>query len=93
MFWLIVGALLFQMKMVAVGPVLNFWIYIWSDTMAAKKKLEESDIINATYFNISSVNSLILETFPQLLIQCINSSLVSTWSTIGAVSIVMSGVY
>jgi hypothetical protein len=90
-FWLIVGALLFQMKMVAVGPVLNFWIYIWSDTIAAKKKLEENDIINATYFNISSVNSLILETFPQLLIQCINSSLVSNWSTIGAVSILMSG--
>ncbi len=92
-FWLMIGALLFQMKMVAVGPVLNFWIYIWSDNQVAKTKLEENHIINATYFNISSVNSLVLETVPQLLIQCINSSLVSNWSTIGAVSIAMSGMY
>jgi hypothetical protein len=75
-----VGAVLFQMKMVAVGPVLNFWIYVWSDNLVAKMKLEKKNIINATYFNISSVNSLILETVPQLLIQSINSSLVSTWS-------------
>jgi hypothetical protein len=47
---------------VAVGPVLNFWIYIWSDNQVAKQKLEEIRIINAsTYFkNISSVNSLVL---------------------------------
>ncbi len=78
--------------MIAVGPVLNFWIYIWSDNLAAKKKLKKTHVINATYFNISSLNSLILETFPQLLIQCINSSLMSNWSTIGAVSIAMSGI-
>jgi hypothetical protein len=86
-----VGGILFQMKMVAVGPVLNFWILIWSDNETAKKKLEENHVINLMYFNVSSVNSLILETLPQLLIQCINSSLVSNWSTIGAVSIAMSG--
>jgi ABC-type glycerol-3-phosphate transport system permease component len=93
MLWLMLGAILFQMKMVVVGPVFNFWIHIWSDNLAAKKKLEENQIVNLTYFNVASVNSLILETFPQLLIQCVNSSLVSTWSTIGAVSIAMSGAY
>jgi hypothetical protein len=89
--WLMVGALLFQMKMVAVGPVLNFWIFIWSDALAAKKKLDENHVINTRYFNLSSVNSLILETLPQLLIQIVNSSLVSNWSMIGAVSIAISG--
>jgi hypothetical protein len=91
-FWLMVGALLFQMKMIAVGPVLNFWVFIWSDNLLALKHFEEKQVINATYFNIASANSLILETLPQLLIQCVNSSLVSNWSTIGAVSIAMSGI-
>jgi hypothetical protein len=87
-----VGALLFQMKMIAVSPVLKFWIYVWCGNQSNKKYLEKNNIINTTYFNFSSAYSLILETFPQLMIQCVNSSLVSTWSTIGAVSIAMSGI-
>jgi hypothetical protein len=90
--WLIVGAILFQMKMIALSPVWNFWISIWSDNkLADNKNLEKNHIVNTAYFNVSSVSTLVLETFPQLIIQCINSSLVSTWSTIGAVSIAMSG--
>jgi hypothetical protein len=94
-FWLMVGALLFQMKIVAVVPVMNFWIYVWSDNESAKLQITENNkkAFNAKYYNVSSANSLVLETFPQLLIQCINSSLVSNWSIIGAVSIAVSGMY
>ncbi len=90
--WIFIGITLFQMKMIALVPVLKFWIFIWSDSSSAKKRIqkETQSVLNATYFNVASVNSLLLETFPQLLIQCINNSLVGTWSTIGKISVAIS---
>ncbi len=95
--WVFIGMLLFQTKMLAIGKVWNTYFYYLTQSDDFSKTVE----LDASVLNESLFYEFMLETVPQICIQCVNNSLtfngryssLSLFSLSISVFIAFNGVY
>ena len=76
--FIVVGYLLYSVKLLAIRPVRNFWVQLWTGT----DKFDIVEPVDLTILNESLYAELWVETIPQLILQCVNNTLMQSWSTI-----------
>lgn len=96
-FWLFLGIVLFQSKVIAVNSIWNEWFYIWSgDITISEKKVNEIDF---KLLHQSKLLEFTIESAPQLIIQTINNfhfeelGTVAIFSSSFSVFMICNGIY
>jgi len=84
--WFGVGLVLFQSKTLATRRAWNLWFYMWS----GDDEFHKSTQVDLAIFNGSMVAEFLLETLPQLCLQCANNALVNGWGAVAILSLVFS---
>ena len=84
--WLLFGCFLYVSKIFAINQVANLWYEVWSGS----KLYNKTQLINGRLLNESIYTEIFYETFPQLVIQLFNNSLLDRWSPLAIFSMVFS---
>lgn len=74
--WLLFGCFLYSTKVWSIGPVKNFWLRVWTGSDKFSTKL----VINPSILNESIYLEIVFETFPQLIIQIINNTMLGNFN-------------
>lgn len=84
--WLLYGMFLFSSKLIVIGKVEAFWLYVWSG-----KDFPELDMkIDQKYTNLLIYAEILFESFPQVILQISNNKLLNDWSPINLASAALS---
>lgn len=84
--WLLLGSYFYQTKILAIGSVWNFWFTKWSGT----NNFNITCDISIELLNESIFYEFVLESMPQLLLQCLNNEFNMKWNFITYLSIFFS---
>ena len=87
------------MKSLPIIGVYNMWLYLYSGVYnnsvvgyTKDNRLDANSIIDKTILNESIYSEILLESFPQMLIQIINNILMGgSWSAVSYISVLLSG--
>ena len=66
--WLAIGFFLFQTKLLAISKLWNLWFTVWTQS----DKFHKTVNIDVAIIHQSTLNQFLLETMPQLILQCTN---------------------
>lgn len=88
-FWLHVGMLLYQTKVIAIGSVWSAWCLLWTGTRKFSRPEHEVDLL---ILNECLFIEFAFESLPQIIIQSINNTLLNSWNNIELASCIMSAV-
>ena len=80
--WFVVGTVLYQTKVITIGPVWNLWFRVWSGNDLFDTNID----IDTRLFNKSLLSEFVLESLPQLIIQGYNNTLLDKWTLVGLIS-------
>jgi hypothetical protein len=91
--WFIVGIYLFQSKVICIGSIWNYWLGHWigDERFNELNLLQPDSHIDFAILNESLFSEFLFETFPQLLLQIINTSLVGGTNFAFIFSVALSG--
>jgi hypothetical protein len=81
--WLIIGTFLFQIKVLSIGTVWNFWFSLWSGDDVRFYSYVEVDV---KLFNKSLLAEFVSESLPQIIVQAYNNTKTNKWSYYGYAS-------
>jgi hypothetical protein len=84
--WLLLGVLLHAMKVMVISFVSNAWFQVWTQS----HRHDEDFAVDTGALNRSLLHELLFETTPQLILQCINNSLLGYWSPVAYFSVIFS---
>jgi len=80
------GYVLYSTKLLAMRPVRNTWMRVWSGT----DKFDTVEPIDMAVLNHTKYAELWIETVPQLILQIFNATLMDTWTDFGIISVCVS---
>jgi hypothetical protein len=84
--WLCFGSLLFLTKSFAVGKVHNWWMEIW----LGNDSLNTDVFVDGPLLNEAIYTEIVYETYPQLILQFTNNSLLGNWTPLSIFSMTFS---
>jgi hypothetical protein len=88
--WFLFGVYLETTKLIHITSIWNLWFRLWT---SSDDFLDIGDgVLDTHSFHYAILLEFFLETFPQLILQAVNNSLVSSWTShyIGIISFVIS---
>ena len=85
---LLFGMFLYATNLFSISRIKRFWLFLWTGI----KQVETPDeIVDSYTHNPCLYNTILLESFPQILIQTINNSKLNNWTDLAIISSVISG--
>ena len=84
--WLLLGAFLYQIKVVCIGSVWNFWFMMWTGQLEFHTTLD----LKVKFYNKSLLAEFLFESLPQNFIMWFNNTRTHVWSLTGYLSATLS---
>ena len=81
--WFIFGIILQYYKFMTIGQISGYWFLVWNG-------VDESDddgFLDTEELNKDILIEIFAESFPQIIVQCLNNAYLNSWSVWGIVSI------
>jgi len=84
---LLYGVFLYVTKLFSITRIKRFWLFLWTGI----EQDEFLEVADPYTLNECIYNTILFESFPQLVIQAINNSKVNMWTKIAILSSIISG--
>ena len=81
------GIFLYATNLFSITRIKQFWVFLWTGI----KQDEILEIADSYTLNTCLYTTILLESFPQMLIQTINNSKLNNWTSLAIISSVISG--
>ena len=86
--WFMLGLFLQTFKLMSLISISNVWYFVWTGS----NELEETELaIDTEELNKNILYELLFESFPQIIFQVINNTLLNYWSPLAITSLFFSG--
>jgi hypothetical protein len=85
---LLSGMFLYATNLFSITRIKRFWLFLWT---GIRQNEIPGEIVDSYTLNACLYNTILLESFPQILIQTINNSKLNKWTDLAIISSVISG--